>query len=470
VRIPPGSFQDVTIGIVAAKPDPTTAEVHPSGQAGWRSYVDNPPEQLNKLVLIPSPNPRPVIAHEAVKSLVFWYEGSSPNTSDAFFTHGGFFSPKKELGVNIVSPPAVFPDLGKNVTLMAAFAAGAPPDGTLVGWDFGDGSFIDLHPAGDAGALVANHAFSLPGDFVVYVIAVDPDGHWGMDTCIVSAGGGTNQPPIARAGTDQVVEQTGRDGAPVTLDGSASSDPDGDSLGFTWTGPFGTAGGPTPLVTLPLGKNVVTLTVDDGRGATSSATVTITVRDTQPPVLSNVIPSMTVEQTSRNGTTILLPAPTVSDICDAAPSLSNNAPAVFPLGVTVVTWKAVDASGNQATATTTVTVVDTTPPTITSISANPGTLWPPNHKMVPVVVSVTATDLCDAAPVSQIVGITSNQPVTGSGPDWQITGTLNANLRADRSGQEARIYTLTIRCTDFSGNSSFGTVTVTVPHDQGVAQ
>ena len=43
-------------------------------------------------------------------------------------------------------------------------------------------------------------------------------------------------------------------------------------------------------------------------------------------------------------------------------SITNNAPALFPIGVTTVTWTATDASGNTATATQTVTVNDTQAP------------------------------------------------------------------------------------------------------------
>ena len=39
-----------------------------------------------------------------------------------------------------------------------------------------------------------------------------------------------------------------------------------------------------------------------------------------------------------------------------------------------------------------VIVDDTTPPVIHSVTADPATLWPPNHKMVDVVVTVDATD------------------------------------------------------------------------------
>jgi hypothetical protein len=86
---------------------------------------------------------------------------------------------------------------------------------------------------------------------------------------------GTNEPPIANAGADATVT-----GTSVTLDGSLSTDPDGDALTYTWTGPFdgGTATGVNPTVVFPgPGTYVVTLTVDDGNGGTATDTIEITV-------------------------------------------------------------------------------------------------------------------------------------------------------------------------------------------------
>jgi hypothetical protein len=132
----------------------------------------------------------------------------------------------------------------------------------------------------------------------------------------------------------------------------------------------------------------------------------------------------------------------------------------------------VDDFGSMATCTSLVAVVDTTPPTIQGVSAGPNMLWPPNHKMVPVLVQVLSSDICDPAPACRISSVSSNEPVNGLGdgdtaPDWVIMGNLTLNLRAERSGTGGgRIYAISVTCTDASGNSRVGTTKVTVPHNQ----
>jgi hypothetical protein len=90
-----------------------------------------------------------------------------------------------------------------------------------------------------------------------------------------------NRSPVASAGAAQTVST----GTAVTLDASASSDPDGDSLSYAWNlvGPAGsTATLATPTTTRPSftpdlpGTYVATVTVADGRGASASATVSVT--------------------------------------------------------------------------------------------------------------------------------------------------------------------------------------------------
>ena len=136
--------------------------------------------------------------------------------------------------------------------------------------------------------------------------------------------------------------------------------------------------------------------------------------------------------------------------------------------------KAKDDADNQSALSNVIIgeIVDVTPPEIIGLAANPAHLWPPNHKMVPVNLDVSVYDNCDAQPFCQIVDVSSNEPENGLGdgdtaPDWVITDDLSGDLRAERAGIDSdRIYTITVECTDDAGNSSSGTVTVTVAHDQ----
>jgi len=97
----------------------------------------------------------------------------------------------------------------------------------------------------------------------------------------VSAFATGNGSPIANAGPDQTLECTGPSDTLVTLDGAASSDTDGDSLTYTWTGPFpegnGIVTGVNPTVTLPLGTSTITLIVNDGQMDSEPEEVFITL-------------------------------------------------------------------------------------------------------------------------------------------------------------------------------------------------
>jgi len=162
-----------------------------------------------------------------------------------------------------------------------------------------------------------------------------------------------------------------------------------------------------------------------------------------------------------------LPVGTTSNL------VSVSFAASMPLGTNTITVTVSDAATNTASCSTTVSVVDTMPPTIVSASASPDVLWPPNHKWVDVRISAKVEDPCDAT-TWRIINVTSNEAATGKGQgkkgsEWQITGNHTLKLLAERSGNgSGRIYTITIQATDVSGNVSPPlNLTVTVPHSQG---
>lgn len=285
-----------------------------------------------------------------------------------------------------------------------------------------------------------------------------------------------NSAPACHAGGPYVRECAGATTS-AALDGSASADHDCDPLSFLWTGPFtgGSASGSTPTVQFPgTGAFNVALQVGDGT-ASSSCNATVTVQDTLAPSIVAPPDVNNAECVSSGGVAVALGTPTVGDICDATVSVANNAPAVFPIGTTNVTWTAEDDAGHVGTDTQSVTVVDTTPPVLT-LSVSPTSLWPPNHRFWTITAHITVSDVCDGAPVVRLVSITSNQPVDGRGdghtsPDVRgaAFGTDDRvfELRAERRGARTRIYTITYEARDAHGNVTMRQAFVQVPGSRG---
>ena len=293
-----------------------------------------------------------------------------------------------------------------------------------------------------------------------------------------------NSPPVADAGADITAECTSHTTTPVMLDGTGSSDPDGDDLTYLWSAAgvaFDDATSMTPTGQFSLGATLVTLTVSDGIQSDSDE-VLVTVEDTTPPDIT--CPSdIVVECTEHGGTPADDPqlAPffagvSATDVCDDDPTIADNAPDFFPLGDTIVTFTATDESDNESECTATVTVEDTTPPEITVV-VHPDVLWPPNHKLVDIEAMVTVTDICDPDPTFVLTSIVSNEPDEGTGdgdfPDdiqeaSYGTPDVEFQLRSERAGPgDGRIYTITYTASDMSGNTADDVDEVTVPHNQG---
>ena len=219
-----------------------------------------------------------------------------------------------------------------------------------------------------------------------------------------------------------------------------------------------------------LGTTTVTWTAKDASGNTATGTQTVTVIDTTPPVLT-VPAAVTVECTGPAGQAVSIGAATATDICDANPVVTSDAPALFGLGTTTVTWSGKDASGNTATGTQTVTVVDTTKPSV-SVSGLPGEVWPPNHGMVRLQPTLTVSDVADVSPAVTL-SVVSNEADDGLGDgdtagDIVVHSPTDVEVRAERSGKgNGRTYTLTWTVTDASGNAAVLTAEVTVPKSQG---
>jgi len=109
----------------------------------------------------------------------------------------------------------------------------------------------------------------------------------------------------ASAGRNQSVMAEPSGTADVSLDGSGSYDADGNPLTYSWIGPFGTASGMAPTVTLDVGNWDVNLTVDDGHGDSATDSVSIIVTAPNSPAADLVVSGLSTT------TTALLPGQTL---------------------------------------------------------------------------------------------------------------------------------------------------------------
>jgi hypothetical protein len=120
-------------------------------------------------------------------------------------------------------------------------------------------------------------------------------------------------------------------------------------------------------------------------------------------------------------------------------------------------------------------VCEATPPTIDA-EVTPQTLWSPNHKYVTVETTVDVTDNVDTGLSPVLVSVTSNEPDNGLGDgdmpdDIVILDDFTFQLRAERAGLgDGRVYTITYMATDSCGNTTYKSVTVTVPKSEGIGK
>jgi photosystem II stability/assembly factor-like uncharacterized protein len=138
-------------------------------------------------------------------------------------------------------------------------------------------------------------------------------------------------------------------------------------------------------------------------------------------------------------------------------------------GITDITYFATDNFGNQERPKTLTVRIDRTPPLVGGLPApNFCTLWPPDHRMVPVGATFAIDFLSGPDPSSYTVTASSNEPDSGTGPgdlspDIIISG-VSVQLRAERSDTgTGRVYTISGTARDLAGNLGTCTVTCKVP-------
>jgi HYR domain/von Willebrand factor type A domain len=288
-----------------------------------------------------------------------------------------------------------------------AFRAGGTPVVVM----FGDSTSHD--PSAGFTLASATAGLQSAGIRVIAIAVPGADGFlWngldstGQATFVTSNTGGT----LASANPDEVsdVILDALQNLPATVTHSASCDP-GVSIALSPDSQTVISGGTVTF------EETVTLAPDAPQGQTVSCevsflvngelpgpefvqTVDIEVLDVTPPVVT--VESKTVEATGPDGAVVDYSATAVDNVDGPlTPTCNPPSGSLFPLGSTTVTCSATDAAGNTGTGTGTITVVDTTPPTVACAEGmNPGGHVPNAHNQ-DGFFELQATDAVDPDPV-----------------------------------------------------------------------
>ncbi|MFN8394959.1 MAG: HYR domain-containing protein [Bacteroidia bacterium] len=232
---------------------------------------------------------------------------------------------------------------------------------------------------------------------------------------------------------------------------TGNNDPGQCSKVLTYTAPVGSDNCPGPVTVrttglasgaaFPVGTTTNTFRVTDAAGNTATCSFTVTISDTQVPTITCPANINLNNVTNTCGAVANFTAPVGADNCPGATTALTAglaSGATFPIGTTTNVFRVTDASGNTATCSFTVTVVDNQLPIITcpaNISANVAT------GTCAVTVTYSApigTDNCPSATTTQTAGL-------ASGASFSVGVTTN-----------------TFRVTDASGNTATCSFTVTV--------
>ncbi len=152
----------------------------------------------------------------------------------------------------------------------------------------------------------------------------------------------------------------------------------------------------------------------------------------------------------------------------------------YPLGETTVTLTVEDSSGETDQCTATISVVDATPPVITTITSSI-VMWPANHQYVSFDLTdfvLSVSDNCASLVIDDvnIVKSTSDEPenATGGGDGNTLDDMVIADdcksiqLRKERNASgNGRVYTVYLELDDGNGNTGTASCQVHVPRNNG---
>ncbi|MBI3845533.1 MAG: HYR domain-containing protein, partial [Planctomycetes bacterium] len=197
-------------------------------------------------------------------------------------------------------------------------------------------------------------------------------------------------PPVITCPANQTREATSPSGAVVSFTATATDDCTANPT---------ISCVPASGSTFAIATTTVNCTATDNASRTASCSFTVTVRDTTAPTIT-CSANLTRECTSASGANVSFTT-TATDVADASPTVncSPSSGSLFPFGTTTVTCTASDHAtppNTSAPCSFTVTVRDTTAPSITCSSNLTAECTSPSGAAVGYVV--TTTDACDASP------------------------------------------------------------------------
>jgi hypothetical protein len=347
-------------------------------------------------------------------------------TVDCSATDGSGNTAEGSFDVTVEDTTAPVLDLPANITEEATSSAGAVVNYSATAEDAVDGSF-------DADCAPASGATFPLGTTTVDCSATDAAGNTSTGSFDVTVED-TTAPSLNLPG-NQTVEATGPGGATVTYTADADDLVDGN-IAADCT--------PASGATFPLGTTTVECSATDAAGNTANGTFDVTVQDTTAPTLT-LPDNITEEATGPNGAAVSFNA-TADDLVDGEVDVTCDpaSGSMFPIDTTTVECSATDAAGNTANGNFTVTVQDTTAPTLTL--PNNITKVATSASGATATFTTSATDLVDG---SVSVNCTKGTPpVAVSSGDMFPVGTTTVNCSA----------------TDAAGNTANGNFTVTVSY------
>jgi hypothetical protein len=233
--------------------------------------------------------------------------------------------------------------------------------------------------------------------------------------------------------------------------------PSGSNESTQWTSIGSPSCGSAALALSPLAQT-------HPEGGTATVTASLTCSNTGAP-----IPGAPINLAILSGPNSGLPFPAPASLADGTDPFTYTDPP-DNLGTDTLQASVTNLAGTFTSNTVTATWTEL-PLDCSKAAPSVATLWPPNHKFVPV----TITGVADPEPLpitTTITSIRQDEPTLapGSGnfcPDASGIGTSTAQLRAERDGQgDGRVYDIAFSAADSEGATCTGTVTVCVPHDQ----